>query len=131
MKMKALSVLTLLAAVFLLASCSGNKTGGCTTNCGGGNANLSITLFDLPPAGVSILSFTLPVAGISLTPSSGSAVTVPITPTAYEMTRLQTDSALGGVNMSVSAGTFPPLHLSVTASRGECFKNPCGTLLDG
>jgi Domain of unknown function (DUF4382) len=128
MKMKALSVLTLSAAVFLLASCSGNKTGGCTTNCGGGNANLSITLFDLPPAGVSILSFTLPVAGISLTPSSGSAVTVPITPTAYEMTRLQTDSALVGVNLSVPAGTYTSINVTVTTSSGVFINTSGGTI---
>jgi hypothetical protein len=128
MKMKALSVLTLSAAVFLLASCSGLNNGGCTTNCGGGNANLSITLFDLPPAGVSILSFTLPVAGITLTPSSGTAVTVPITPTSYEMTRLQTDSALVGVNMSVPAGTYTSINVTVTASSGVFINTSGGTI---
>jgi Domain of unknown function (DUF4382)/Domain of unknown function (DUF5666) len=128
MKMKALSVLTLSAAVFLLASCSGLNNGGCTTNCGGGDANLSITLFDLPPAGVSILSFTLPVAGIALTPSSGTAVTVPITPTSYEMTRLQTDSALVGVNMSVPAGTYTSINVTVTTSSGVFINTSGGTI---
>jgi hypothetical protein len=128
MKMKALSVLTLSAAVFLLASCSGLNNGGCTTNCGGGDANLSITLFDLPPAGVSILSFTLPVAGIALTPSSGTAVTVPLTPTSYEMTRLQTDSALVGVNMSVPAGTYTSINVTVTTSSGVFINTSGGTI---
>jgi hypothetical protein len=128
MKMKALSVLALSAAVFLLTSCSGANNGGCKTNCGGGNANLSITLFDLPPAGVSILSFTLPVAGITLTPSSGTAVTVPITPTSYEMTRLQTDSALVGVNMSVPAGTYTSINVTVTASSGVFINTSGGTI---
>ena len=118
MKMKALSILTLSAAVFLLASCSGANSGVCTTNCGGGNANLSITLFDLPPAGVSILSFTLPIAGITLTPSSGSNVTVPITPTSYEMTRLQTDSSSVGLDLSVPVGTYTSINVTVTASSG-------------
>jgi len=129
MKIKALSVLTLSAASFLLASCSGiNNSGGCTTNCGGGNANLNITLFDLPPAGVSILSFTLPIAGITLTPSSGTAATVPITPTSYEMTRLQTDSALVGVNLSVPAGTYTSINVTVTASSGVFINTSGGTI---
>jgi hypothetical protein len=129
MKMKALSILTLSASVFLFSSCSGlNSSGGCTTNCGGGNANLNITLYDLPPAGVSILSFTFPVAGITLTPSSGTAVTVPITPTSFEMTRLQTDSALVGLNLSVPAGTYTSINVTVTASSGVFINTSGGTI---
>lgn len=120
MKTKALFLLTLSAAL-LLASCSGLKNGGCSTGCNARNANLSISLFDLPPAGVSILSFTLPIAGISLTPSTGSAVTVPITPTSYEMTRLQTDSTLVGLRLSVPAGTYTSINVTVTASSGVYF----------
>lgn len=120
MKTKALFLLTLSAAL-LLASCSGLKNGGCSTGCNARNANLSISLFDLAPAGVSILSFTLPIAGISLTPSTGSAVTVPITPTSYEMTRLQTDSTLVGLRLSVPAGTYTSINVTVTASSGVYF----------
>jgi Domain of unknown function (DUF4382) len=118
MKKKALLLLPLSAAVLLLGSCSGLNNGGCSTGCNTGNANLNITLFDLPPAGVSILSFTLPVAGITLTPSSGSNVTVPITPSSYEMTRLQTDSSLVGLNLSVPAGAYTSINVTVTASSG-------------
>jgi hypothetical protein len=75
-------------------------------------------MFDLPPAGASILSFTLPIAGISLTPSTGSVVTVPIIPTSYEMTRLQTDSTLVGLSLSVPAGTYTSINVTVTASSG-------------
>lgn len=120
MKTKALFLLTLSAAL-LLASCSGLKNGGCSTGCNARNANLSISLFDLPPAGVSILSFTLSIAGISLTPSTGSVVTVPITPTSYEMTRLQTDSTLVGLRLSVPAGTYTSINVTVTASSGVYF----------
>jgi len=116
--MKALFLFTLLVMVLVLGSCSGPKNAGCSTGCGSGNANLSVTLFDLPPTGVSILSFTLPVAGISLTPSSGTLVTVPVTPASYEMTRLQTDSALVGSNLSVPAGTYTSINVTVTASSG-------------
>src|SRR5271165_95067 len=118
MKTKALFLLTLSAAVLLLASCSGLKNGGCSTGCNTGNAHLSISMFDLPPAGASILSFTLPIAGISLTPSTGSVVIVPIIPTSYEMTRLQTDSTLVGLSLSVPAGTYTSINVTVTASSG-------------
>ncbi|HKV79719.1 MAG TPA: DUF4382 domain-containing protein [Candidatus Sulfotelmatobacter sp.] len=79
---------------------------------------MSITLRDLPPAGVSILSFTLSVAGVSLTPSSGTLVTVPITPTSYEMALLQTDSRLVGSNLSVPAGAYTSINVTVTVSSG-------------
>jgi uncharacterized protein DUF4382/uncharacterized protein DUF5666 len=128
MKIRALFLLTLSAAVLLLASCSGLNNGGCSTGCNSGDANLSITLFDLPPAGVSILSFTLPIAGITLTPSTGAAVTVPITPTSYEMTRLQTDSSLVGLNLSVPAGTYTSINVTVTASSGV-FINTSGATI--
>jgi hypothetical protein len=129
MRMKALLVLTMSATVLLLGSCSGLNNGACSTNCGGGgNATLSISLYDLPPAGVSILSFTLPIAGITLTPSSGSNVTVPITPTSYEMTRLQTDSTLVGKNLSVPAGTYTSINVTVTASSGV-FINTSGATI--
>ena len=125
MKTNALFVLALSATILMLGSCSGLKNGGCSTGCNAGNANLNITLYDLPPAGVSILSFTLPVAGITLTPSSGSNVTVPITPTSYEMTRLQTDSSLVGLDLSVPVGTYTSINVTVTASSGA-FINTSG-----
>ncbi len=118
MKIKALFLFGSSVMVLVLGSCSGLKNGGCSTDCAGGNAHLSITLYDLPPAGVSILSFTLPVAGVSLTPSSGTLVTVPITPASYEMTRLQTDSSLIGSNLSVPAGTYTSINVTVTVSSG-------------
>jgi Domain of unknown function (DUF4382)/Domain of unknown function (DUF5666) len=126
MKMKAPFLLALSVMVLVLGSCSGLKNGGCSTGCGAGNGHLSITLYDLPPAGISILSFTLPVAGISLTPSTGTLVTVPITPTSYEMTRLQTDSILLGSNLPVPAGTYTSINVTVTASSGV-FINTSGT----
>jgi hypothetical protein len=128
MRKKAMFLVVALAAVIGLGSCSGLKNGGCSTNCGGGNANLSITLYDLPPAGVSILSFTLPVAGITLTPSTGSVVTVPIIPTSYEMTRLQTDSSLVGLSLAVPAGTYTSINVTVTASSGV-FINTSGAAI--
>jgi Domain of unknown function (DUF4382)/Domain of unknown function (DUF5666) len=134
MKKKAMILLLVLAGVLGLESCSGLNNGGCSTGCGSGNANLSITLFDLPPAGASILSFTLPIAGISLTPATGSAVTVPITPTSYDMTRLQTDSSLVGLSMPVPAGTYTSINVTVTASSGVYFNTSgaaIGTCING
>src|SRR5208337_2052539 len=84
-----------ITAVFLFTSCSGQKN-VCTVNCGGGgNAQLTISLFDTPPTGTNVLSFTLPIAGISLTPSSpGSPQPVTIVISSVEVTRLQSDSAV-------------------------------------
>jgi hypothetical protein len=134
MKKKALVLFAVLAAVLGLGSCSGLNNGGCSTGCDGGNAHVSITLSDLPPAGVSILSFTLPIAGITLTPSTGSAVTVPITPTSYEMTRLQTDSTLVGLSLAVPAGTYTSINVTVTASNGVYINtsgSAIGTCING
>jgi hypothetical protein len=46
----------------------------------------------------------------------------------YEMTRLQTDSALVGVNLSVPAGTYTSINVTVTASSGVFINTSGGTI---
>lgn len=103
-----------------LNSCSGLKT-PCTTNCGGsGNASLSITISDTTPTGASVVSFSLPIIGITLTPSSGSPVSVfsSSSGTAFELTRLQTDTNLIANNVSVAPGTYTAINVTVAAPSG-------------
>ncbi len=128
---KCLMLFVAVAAVSL-ASCSGLKTGTCTTNCTtSGNAKLSITLYDTPPTGISLLSFTLPITGISLAPSSGTAVPIATTSSSFEATRLQTDSALIADAVSVPAGSYTTLNviLGPTTANTNVFFNTTGSTI--
>jgi len=124
-------VLIAFSALLALSSCSGLKN-VCTTNCTPtGNATLSITLFDTPPTGINLLSFTLPIAGISLTPSSGSPVAVATTSSSFEVTHLQTDSALIADAVSVPIGSYTALSVTVgpTTATSNVFINTSGSTI--
>lgn len=138
MNSKRITLTVACAAILALASCSGVKT-PCTTNCGGGggNASVNLVLTDTPPTGVTVLSFTLPIAGITLTPQSGSQVSIYPGGT-FELTRLQSDTSGIAVNVSVPAGTYTSLNVtlgtssgvyinssgaSITTSAGTCLNN--------
>jgi hypothetical protein len=115
----ALALLAAIAALSL-SSCSGVNS-VCTTNCNtGGNAKVTLTIFDTPPAGTTVLAFGLPIVGISLTPSSGSAVSVysPSSVQPTELTRLQTDSSLIVSAASVPTGTYTALNITIGATSG-------------
>jgi len=111
-------MLFVVVAAVSLASCSGKK-GVCTTNCGGGgtNATLNLTISDTPPTGVTVLSFTLPISGISLTPSSGSPVSV-YSGGSFELTRLQSDTAVVALAVSVPTGTYTAINVNLGTSSG-------------
>src|SRR5260221_141174 len=67
----------LIFACAFLASCSGAPGGGCVSDCGGGNASISLVLTATPPnptAQLSIQTLTATIAGITLTPATGAAV---------------------------------------------------------
>jgi hypothetical protein len=115
----------------VLSSCSGLNSGGCVTNCGGGNANLTITLYDTPPTGVSVLSFTLPIAGISLTPATGSPVAVPTAVPSAEIVRLQTDSTVIVDAASVAADTYTAINVTIgpTSATNNVFVNASGAAI--
>jgi hypothetical protein len=119
-----------IAAIFAVSSCSGLKT-PCTVNCGGGgNAALSLTISDAAPTGTNVLSFSLPIIGITLTPSSGSAVSVFSSnpSTDFELTRLQTDTNLIANNVTVTAGTYTAVNVTVAAPSGVYINNSGSTL---
>ncbi len=105
--------------MFILTSCSGQKSSVCTVNCGGsGNSSLSLTISDTPPAGTSILSFTLPVLGISLTPSGGGSQVSVFSSnpsTDFELTRLQSDSNLISTKVPVAEGKYTAVNVTVAA----------------
>jgi Domain of unknown function (DUF4382) len=122
MRAKGSLALIVIASVLGLSSCSGLKSSTpCMTNCGPtGKATLAISIFDSPPTGVSVLSLTLPIVGITLTPSSGSPVAVfsPTTSANFELTRLQTDSSVVTTGVSVTAGTYTAINVTVGTSSG-------------
>jgi hypothetical protein len=117
-------------SITLLTSCSGMHT-PCVTNCGGGNASLTISIFDVPPIGADVLSFTLPIAGISLTPSSGSPVSVPTSVSSVEVTRLQTDSTVIVDQASVAAASYTGINVTIgpTSSTNNLFVNTSGSTI--
>lgn len=122
-----------ITAVFLLTSCSGQKN-VCTVNCGGGgNAQLTISLFDTPPTGTNVLSFTLPIAGITLTPSTSGGSPQPVTTalSSVEVTRLQSDSAVIADQASVPAADYTAISVALgpTSSTNNLFINTSGSTI--
>ena len=118
-------VFAVLVAAVSLSSCSGVKN-RCVTNCVvNGDALLSVSISDTPPANTTVVSFTLPIVGISLTSSSGSQVSVFSTGTAanFELTRLQSDSDVVVTNASVAAGTYTAVNVTVGAASGTFINN--------
>ncbi len=104
-----------ISAIFILTSCSGQKT-TCTTNCTvSGNSSLSLTISDTPPSGTTILSFTLPISGIALTPSGGGSQVPVFSSADFELTRLQSDSNLIAAKVPVAAGTYTAINVTVAA----------------
>lgn len=110
-----------ISAIFILTSCSGSKNNTCVTNCGGGNSSLSVTISDTPPTGTAILSLTLPVLGVSLTPSGGGSQVSVFSSnpsTDFELTHLQSDTNLVIRNVSVAAGTYTAVTVTVIGPSG-------------
>jgi Domain of unknown function (DUF4382) len=117
-------VFAVFAVILPLSSCSGVHN-RCVTNCvPNGDALLSISISDTPPANTTILSFTLPITGIKLTTSSGTSVSVfsPSSAANFELTRLQSDSDVVVTNASVAAGTYTSLSVA--------FGTPSGTFIN-
>jgi hypothetical protein len=108
--------LSFVAAVFLISSCSGLPNGStCTTGCTSGNANLTVTILDTPPAGANFLNFNLPIIGISLTSATtGNAVNVfsPTTIPTFDLVRLQSDSALLGT-FQIAPDTYNKMTITL------------------
>jgi hypothetical protein len=129
MKSKAFTLLLLSGVLFALTSCSGVKN-ACTSCTPTGNATLNLTLSDTPPTGVNIVSFTMPIVGISLTPSSGSPVSV-FSSGSFELTQLQSDSAPITVGVSVPAGSYTSINVTLGTSTGIFVNASGGTITYG
>jgi hypothetical protein len=128
--MNSKSSILLLAVIgaLSLASCSG-KNSTCT-NCTSGSAKVTLTIYDTPPTGTTVLSFSLPIVGISLTPQSGSPVNLysPSSVQATEITRLQTDSTLIASAVSVPAGSYTKLNITIAATSGVFINSSSSTI---
>ncbi len=120
-----------ICSVAALSSCSGLKNGGCTTNCGSGTGNVTVSIYDSPPNGTNVLSFTLPIVGISLTPASGSPVAVTAAVPSVELARLQTDSSIIADAVPVAADSYSSISLTVgpTSATNNIFINASGTTI--
>lgn len=83
---------------------------------------MSVSISDAAPANTSIMSLTLPVTGVALTPSGGgNAVSIFSSSTKFELTRLQADSGLVAANVSVAAGSYSAVKVTVAAPSGVYF----------
>ena len=137
MKRVAASGIVLAISMIALVGCSGVPHG--TTGGGGGgggsqNASLAVTLTSKPDvtlANISVLSATVGITGITLNPSTGSAVSLTLTPTVYpvDLTRLQADTAFLGL-LSLPAGTYSSASLTFSAPT-LTLDNQSGTTLNG
>jgi hypothetical protein len=136
MKRNAASAVVLAISMIALLGCSGVPHG--TTGGGGGgggsqNASLAVTMTSTPPtlANISVLSATVGITGITLTPSSGSAVSLTLTPTVYpiDLMRLQSDTSFLG-SLSLPAGTYNSASVTFSAPT-LTISNQSGTTLNG
>src|SRR5215469_6093766 len=114
--------LLFLAAGFVLASCSGVRSGACVVNCSSG-ATVSLVLTATPPppsSQLSVQAFAATITGVSLTPSSGgNPVAVTLTSNSYiaEFNRVTSDSTLLASKASVPAGSYSALVVTFSAPR--------------
>lgn len=112
-----------LVSALASSSCTLHRPNGGGGGGGGNHAFVSLTISDAPPVNTAAVSFTMPILGVTLTPSSGSAVSL-FSPTAaanYELTRLQSDTALVAKNISVPTGTYTSLKVTLTAPSAVLF----------
>lgn len=116
-----------------MTACSGlGDSGGGGGGGGGGgtgNATLSITLQAkplTPPPGTNILSYSLTVGGVTLTPATGNPINIP-GPLTFDMMRLQSDSGLLTLTpLTVPAGTYTTLTVSLTGATVTFCTNTAG-----
>ncbi len=113
-----------------MTACSGlGDSGGVVPPPVTGNATLSITLQSkplTPPPGTNILSYSLTVGGVTLTPATGNPINIP-GPLTFDMMRLQSDSGLLTLApLSVPAGTYTTLTMSLTGATVTFCTNTAG-----
>lgn len=100
--------------VFFLAGCSSNVVSSGSGGGGtAGNATVSLSMTDDPPAGVSVLFFQISLTGATLTPASGEPVSLlnNNTPVQIDVTQLQALSAFLST-ANIAAGQYNSLNLT-------------------
>ncbi len=114
----------LILTAFGISSCSGLNSSHPCTDCNSGNATVTVTLFDTPPAGVTFLNFNLAISAITLTPSSGANVNLyaPSSPGIFEATHLQADSDFIG-SFTVPTGTYTAMNILLGTSTSPLIIN--------
>jgi uncharacterized protein DUF4382 len=118
MTRKLASLFALLPLALLLASCSGLPvqntcpSGNCNQT---GNANVSVTVFDAPPAGVDFVTFNIPITGVTLSSAAGPVnVFSPTNSLVVDVAHLQSDSAALGT-FQIPAGTYTAINVSMNS----------------
>jgi hypothetical protein len=126
----------LFVAIIALAGCSGGNQATVGGGGGGGNqsASLTVTLTSKPDVSltnVSVISATVGITGITLNPTSGTAVSMTLSPTVYpvDLTRLQSDTAFLGT-LSLPAGSYTSATVTFSAPT-LTLDNQSGTTLNG
>jgi hypothetical protein len=121
MKRNAARRFVLFVAMMALAGCSGvpNNSGGGGGGGGGGTAHLAVTMTSKPSLAlskVSIISASVGITGITLNPSTGTAVSLTLSPTVYpiDLTRMQSDTAFLG-SLSLPADTYTSATVTFSA----------------
>jgi hypothetical protein len=84
---------------------------------------MNVSISDASPANTSIMSFSLPILSVTLTPSTGSPVSLfsSTTGATFDLTRFQADSDLLASNVSVAAGAYTAVNVTVGAPSGVFF----------
>jgi Domain of unknown function (DUF4382) len=126
-------LISLMAAVALgaLTGCSGVGSGS-GPGPGNQNASLVVTMTSKPSislANISVLSAAVGITGIALNPSTGTAVSLTLSPTVYpvDLARLQSDTALLG-SLSLPAATYTSATLTFSAPVLTILNQTGGTL---
>ena len=124
-------VVATIALTGALSGCSGVPNGSGPTP-PSQNASLAVTMTSKPAlslTGVSVLSATVGITGITFTPSTGTAVSLTLSPTVYpiDLTRLQSDSAFLGT-LSLPAGSYTGASVTFSAPVLTIFNQSGSTL---
>ena len=127
------ALISLVAAIALttLAGCSGVGSGS-GPGPGPQNANLALTMTSKPSVSltnISVLSAAVGITGVALNPSTGTAVSVTLSPTVYpvDLARLQSDTAFLG-SLSLPAATYTSATLTFSAPVLTILNQTGGTL---
>ncbi len=129
---KSFPFLMLVACVFL-CSCSGLPKGtGGGGGGGGSTTTVSFTMVaDTPPTNIGLVSLKVVPTSIVLTPASGSATTLEINTGngfAFDLVRLQSDSAFLGTISKLPTGTYTSIAVNFSSATLS-FYNGTGSAL--